>query len=155
MGRGKGRGGGRVWLPRGLASSPAARKLSANAFRVLLAFYEKRRMTRVKYGGRNHWEVANNGEIVFPYTDAQQRLGLAPASFTRAIDALVACGFIDIAEPGQPCARKPTQYAISDRWMKYGLPDFVAKERPKETRRYGFQRQSKRSRSPSRTEGQR
>ncbi|MFC1651315.1 hypothetical protein ACFL2X_07065 [Candidatus Latescibacterota bacterium] len=71
--------------------------------------------------------IRNNGEIVFTYDEAKE-YGLSKDVFTRSIDKLVQVGFLDIEKIGGN--RNPNNYALSDRWMKYGTSNFEEKIRP-------------------------
>jgi len=82
-------------------------------------------------GKRSGWEVANNNEIEFPYEEALKQYGLTAPRFKRAIDELVAKGFIDIAATGQGTFKVTTYYGISERWRLWGTADFVHAERPR------------------------
>ena len=91
--------------------------------------------------GKNAYEIVNNGEIEFRYTEALRRLGVrSDTTITNAIDALVGVGFIDIAQTGMGLKMYTTLYAISDRWRLYGTPEFKEATRPTCKRGYGFQK---------------
>ena len=81
--------------------------------------------------GRHGPVILNNGEIIFTYEEAKVMYGISHSRFNRAIDDLVAKGFIDIGQTGMGLHKMATGYAISERWRKYGTSEFVQKERPK------------------------
>jgi hypothetical protein len=61
----------------------------------------------------------------FPFSEAE-RYGCAPRTFYRVIEALMGNGFIDPIRKGGRNGGRDTAnvFRLSDRWQKYGLPDF-------------------------------
>ena len=90
--------------------------------------------------GKERWVIKNNGNIVFPYAEAENKFGITRPRFQRAIDQLVEHGFIDIVHSGGGMLRDISKYAISTRWMDYGTSKFIEKQRPKDTRGLGFKK---------------
>jgi len=127
-----------IYLVPDLIDSKAFRKLNGTALKVLIYFYRKRQLVRVGRKGKEIWTVKNNGEIVFPYTEAEKKYGLTKRRFRDALDNLIELGFIDIAHHGGGMMGDCTLYAISGRWRKYGTGQFIYKTRPKDTRGLGF-----------------
>ena len=115
--------------------------------KVLMEFYCRRQMQKVNKKSKR-WEIINNGEIVFPYRDAQKRFknengnSISTSTFARALDELVEKGFIDIKYSGGGMEGDISKYSISDRWKKYGTPEFVKKSRTKDTRKLGFKKKN-------------
>ncbi|MHC4120981.1 MAG: hypothetical protein ACYSWO_26120 [Planctomycetota bacterium] len=68
---------------------------------------------------------------MFTYHEAKNQYGITSPRFRRAIDELLARGFIDIAATGMGVHKVTTFYAISDRWRDYGTPRFQKSTRPK------------------------
>ncbi len=112
-----------------LLKSKAWFSLSGAAPAMYTLFLTKRRYE--KAGTRNNKQkvLVNGREITFYYREAQKNYGITQSRFTRAIDQLVDRGFIDIVEPGNGTARIGTKYGISERWRKYGTPEFVVHRR--------------------------
>ena len=81
--------------------------------------------------GKREKIILNNGEIIFTYDEAQNEYGITRPRFVRALDELIAKGFIDIAEIGGGVNKATTKYAISDRWRNYGTGKFEPASRPK------------------------
>lgn len=125
-----------IWVERELILSSAFRKLNARAMEVLLLFLYRRQWSRPSRKGK--WHITNNGEIVFPYKEAQKRFHIPRSTFTRAIDNLIKYGFIEIAHLGGGLIGDCTKYSISNRWKEFGTDKFVKKKRPKDTRGFGF-----------------
>ncbi len=115
----------RAWL-----KSPAFRQLSGTQKTVLFDFMMKRQLK--KYN--KHWEITNNGDIEYCYSEAEKK-GIPRSTFMKCIDALIANGFIDIAHSGSGGKKGDKNlYWISNRWEKWGSDSFVRKTRPKDGR---------------------
>lgn len=81
----------------------------------------------VKFG---HAEATTGRpESEFSYTEAQKLHGIARKSFARGLQELHALGLIDVVSKGGEWEANKwtsTVFRKSDRWRKYGTPDFVA-----------------------------
>ena len=122
----------KIWISKEILASDAFRSLSRVAHLVYLDFLAKRKMVaagRVRGGGRRNahtkWECVNNGEIQYPYSEAESQVGINRVGFRNAIDELQRKGFIDITHLGKG-GRKPkrgtgdsTLYLLDDRWREY------------------------------------
>jgi hypothetical protein len=131
-----------------LIESDAIRDLSGKwSLVVLIRFHQKARRKNPsrKKQGIHKMIITNNGEIVFPYSEAYE-LGIKSSkTFNRVIRELVEDkGFIDIAEFGNWYEKKPTKFAISNRWKWYGTPDYKKVEVPRQLPKgLGFQKSKK------------
>lgn len=115
-----------------LIKSKAWLNLNGTAKAVYLIFRTKCRMEKVRrQTGREPWSIANDGEIVFTYREAESKYKITQPRFSRAIDSLIEKGFIDIAKPGKPVAKEATLYAISERWRDDDTPTFKKAKRQK------------------------
>lgn len=115
-----------------LVKSEVWLSLSGTAMKVFLLFRTKCRMEKFRgKPGKRGPVILNNGEIVFSYREAQKKYGISASRFRRAIDELVAKGFIDIAHTGMGVHKVATWYAISERWRDYGTPQFKEVKWPK------------------------
>lgn len=88
--------------------------------------------------------ITNNGEIVFTYSEAKE-LGIKSSqTYYKVIRELVGDkGFIDIAEQGNWYEKKPTKFAISERWKRYGTDEYDSVEVPRILPKgLGFQKQN-------------
>lgn len=133
----------KMFISRGMILSPAFAALrTAAAHRVLLLFLSKCRVEKIRRpcSREKGWVVANNGDLTFSYREAREQHGISDGVFRRAIDELVGLGFIDIAHSGYGLHKDATLYAISDRWQRYGTPEFQAAERPKRAEKLGFKK---------------
>ena len=113
-----------VVVDRRILESKAYRDLDGKAAKVLMWFLARRQFVKLKGNKRQEWMQTNNGEIVFTYTEAEEKHGLSRQVFSRLIGDLIDKGFIDIASPGIGLAKAPTLYAISNRWQNYGTAEF-------------------------------
>ena len=128
-----------IYIPeRELLFSKAYLTLSGKAPQVYLIFLCKRKMVKLDRR-KNDWLIENNGKITFTYREAEE-LGISRQTFARAIDQLIEHGFIDIAKTGAGLYKAATFYAISERWKKFGTPDFEVQRRKKRRKHFGFQR---------------
>ncbi len=136
----------KMYVSRGMILSQAFASLrTPAAYRVLFVFLSKCRWEQVRRPCTREkvWTITNNGEIVFSYREAKERHGMTDGVFRRAIDELVAVGFIDVAHSGYGLMKDVTLYAVSDRWEHYGTPQFRQAERPKRTQKLGFRKGNK------------
>ncbi|MBC8180029.1 hypothetical protein H8E88_02790 [candidate division KSB1 bacterium] len=88
------------------------------------------------------WYIKNNGEIVYPYSEALSK-GLTETQFKDWIDELIEHGFLGISHQGQG-GRKPqngkgdiSKYFLSNRWENFGEDDFKPEKRRKKDKRGG------------------
>ena len=134
--------GKKIVIEREVYESAAFRRLTGTAIRIYLAFLGKRQTKKRKHPKKGeYWVILNNGEIEFPYKEAEGRYGIKQAAFRENRDLLVEMGFIDIAESGAGLYKSKTLYAISERWRKYGTPEFKQVKREKDSRRIGYQKE--------------
>ncbi|WP_319549131.1 hypothetical protein [Desulfogranum marinum] len=129
----------RIWFDNQVRRSSAYRSLSKWAMLVYLDFLSKRQMEQMKgrSGRSDSWIIKNNGEIVYPYSEAERK-GISRRNFCNAIDELIGQGFLDIAHQGSGGrAGDMTKYIIDDRWKEYGTLDFRPPKNPrkKDTRK--------------------
>ena len=121
-----------IVLEQSLVQSQAWFSLSGTAMIVFLIFRTKCRIDkRQSKPGKRGPVIINNGEIEFTYDEAETKFGIKRSRFKRAIDKLVARGFIDIAATGMGVHKVKTWYAISERWRDYGTPEFKEVKWPK------------------------
>ncbi len=134
----------KFFVPRSIVLSKAWLSLrTAAACQVYMIFRSKCRMEKVQakpMRREKEWCISNNGEIQFSYKEAEQTWGIKSGRFTRAIDDLIRVGLIDIAYSGFGLHKDVTLYAISDRWEKFGIDEFVVKKRQKRMQNLGFAR---------------
>jgi hypothetical protein len=123
-----------IYIERALLESAALKAIkSVHSVKMLLEFYSRRQMVGIKEqkGRGKRWVIANNGQIVFTYDDAEQLFGIKQATVSRCFDELYELGFVDVSEKARGLEKKPTLWAISDRWKAFGTVEFEKKKRPK------------------------
>jgi len=132
----------KAWRSLGEDSLRRPTALSSTCKDVYLAFLGKRQMVEDKRKrGKERWHISNNGEIVFTYVEAQEKHGICPSRFDRALDELVDKGFIDVADTGMGLYRMTTYFIIAERWRKYGTQEFQKVVRKKaHNLKVGFQK---------------
>jgi hypothetical protein len=119
-----------------LIESEAFLSLSGKAaMLVLIRFYQKaHRENRQSRKKGRAWarSIKNNGEIIFPYSEARE-LGIKSSrTFHKVIRELVEDkGFIDVAEAGNWYLKQATRFAISWRWERFGTPDYRTVKMPR------------------------
>ena len=127
-----------VYLEPDILASTAFAALNETEIRVLIRFYQKRQFATKPPGQRKRSkEILNNGDITFPYSEAKE-MGISASAFTRALDGLLARGFIDIAYSGEGMYRSVSRYAIATRWRLFGSEAFCHQVRRKRPRKVGF-----------------
>jgi DNA-binding PadR family transcriptional regulator len=94
-------------------------------------------MRYVKYGKKSEWVCENFDSISFTYIEANKKHGITKSRFSRAIDDLLAKGFITIKHKGGGYQHDKSVYALSDQWRLW-RPDIVFEERKKESVQRGF-----------------
>lgn len=119
-----------VLLPWDLLESKAFLELQgARAIRTLIRFYQKRTWIK-KRRGRPEF---NGAGLAFTYGEARE-LGISTGQFHAIIRRLYELGLIEIEHQGGGLARDYSRFAISDRWRRYGTPEFEHKEKPRSCR---------------------
>jgi len=115
-----------------MIKSTAFRSLNKWSLLVLFDFYSKRQPREVKRSGRESgWFIENNGDIVFPYSEAERR-GISRRNFRNAIDELILKGFLDINHRGGGGRKGDvTTYFIDERWQHYGTEKFEPAKKPR------------------------
>jgi hypothetical protein len=126
-----------TWIERTLFRSKAYLSLKGCAPQVLLLFYGKRHMKRIKHGKREEWVCTNGDELSFTYIEAEKEYGITKARFSRAIGELLAKGFISIAHRGGGYKQDKSIYALSDNWVLW-QPGRIFETRKKQNVQRGF-----------------
>jgi hypothetical protein len=126
----------KIYITKELLNSCAYRSLSRIALLIYQDFLAKRIMKVVKRNKRKLWVIENNGELIYPYSEAVEN-GFTKAQFRSAIDELQQKGFIDITHQGKG-GRKPakgtgdvSKYMIDERWRDYNTMEFKPPRKPR------------------------
>ena len=123
----------KIYITKEMLNSKAYRSLSRVAMLLLQDFLAKRILKR---GSKKRWFVENNGEIIFPFSEAVEK-GYSRAQFRNGFDELQSKGFLDITHRGKG-GRKPLKghadcstYLIDNRWKQHGTPEFKPARKPR------------------------
>lgn len=129
-----------IVLDRALVTSKAYLSLGGFAPQVLMLFYCRRRLEKLGRKGKRRWVCVNSNDIEFTYLEAKKRFGITNSRFTRAIDDLIAKGFIEIFHHGGCYQKDKTKYKLSERWRSFNTPEFSAVSRPKDPVKRGYRK---------------
>lgn len=132
--------GGFYW-ERKLYQSDAFLSLSKNAMKLLISLMDARKRTRgadkAKKRGKRVPEFINLDRIIMPYTVLNKTYQMHDDAISRAIDELLAKGFIAITKQGGTGKHTPTLYALIEDFKTWEK-GIVYRTRPKDVRR-GYQ----------------
>jgi len=119
--------------------SPAYMALTGKSPQVLGLIFAKRQIVKIKgKPGRGKTKVIeNNGEIALTYQEAEQ-YGIKIQQYSRALDQLVAFGWIDVQVIGIGAGRAKNLFTVSQRWRNFGRDDFEYVQRQKRIQPHRF-----------------
>lgn len=129
-----------------LIESDAFMDLSGKAAITCLIRFHQKAYKKKKDGRKKGYKnlvITNNGEIIFTYGEAQE-LGIkSTATFYKVVRELVEDkGFIDMSVSGNWYHKEPNKFAISERWKRYGTPQYERIEIPRQLPKgIGFKKQ--------------
>jgi len=108
--------------------------LSASALRTLLRSLQKRKFGKEKVHGKKRTVYYNDG-FIFPYCEAAF-LKIGTTQHWKNIKKLIEVGFWDLIYQGGWYQKNEKEkdysvYKLSERWEKYGTPDFQEVIKPK------------------------
>lgn len=127
-----------TWFEREMFESKAFIALRGFAPQLLVLFLAKRHFeNHALKKGKIKRVCVNCDSIYFTYIEAKQKYGVTKARFTRAIDELLAKGFIAIVHRGGAYQKDKTIYGLSDKWLNW-QPKMVFEVRQKESVKRGF-----------------
>lgn len=127
---------GGTFVNRDLYTSRAFLALGGSASKIYLLFLDKRMMRRLGRKGKERWTCINHDNITLTYKELENH-GFSKSQIVKALDELLAKGFIKIKEPGGAYRQHKTVYAISDKWRSWRDGD-VIRRRKRDVKR-GFQ----------------
>jgi hypothetical protein len=126
-----------TWFEREMFESQAFISLKGFAPQLLVLFLSKRQFQKHGRKGKEKKVCINCDSIPFTYIDAQKKYGVTKSRFSRAIDELLAKGFITIVHTGGGYKQDKTIYALSNAWIHW-RSGVVIETRKKETVKRGF-----------------
>ena len=114
----------KIYILKEILESDAYRSLSKSAMLIYQDFLAKREFREVGKGKNKRWEMVNNGEIVYPFSEAEKK-GFSRQTYNNSLIELQVKGFIDIThrgKGGRPPAKGTgdmTKFWIDNRWRDY------------------------------------
>lgn len=119
----------RLILSKKMLRSKAFIKLTGAAKQILIELYTRLKLENYKPHNNSRissqrFFASNNGKLVLSYKSIHKQFGYSTATISKAIDRLVANGFIEIAELGIGAKRISHKIALIKNWEKYGTDEF-------------------------------
>jgi hypothetical protein len=135
---------GGIFIERELYQSEVFNSLGGVALRVLIAFLDKRKRENASKAFdrkrvRRKPKFINLDSIILTYGELEKKYGVIPQSATRAIDELLAKGFIEIRFQGGAYKNVKSVYAIVDKWLLWTKNSAPFSERKKDRVHRGYQ----------------
>jgi hypothetical protein len=128
-----------TWIERELFKSRAYMALRGCAPQVLTIFLGKRYFRSGGKKDRTERECTNCDSLTFTYIEAQKKYGITIPRLTRALNELLAKGFITCRYQGGGYKQDKSLYGLSERWH-WWRPGTVFEKREKETVQRGFRK---------------
>jgi hypothetical protein len=134
---------GGIFLERELYQSEAFLSLGKNAIKILIALLDNRQREKPseakdKKGNKRKPQFINLGRLEVPYGTLEKVYNINRSSIPRAIDELLAKGFINISHHGGACKHDKTRYALSDNYLLWTPRIKPFEVRPKREK-HGYQ----------------
>jgi hypothetical protein len=127
-----------TWVERELFESKAFLALRGVSPQVLILLLGKRQFRKIGGKGKRQKMVCSNCDSIhLTYIEAWEKYGISKPRFARAIDELLAKGFISIKHKGGTFKNDKSIYALSDNWCLW-RPGSVFETREKDTVQRGF-----------------
>jgi hypothetical protein len=134
---------GGTFIYREMYESRAFLNLGGFAPQLLVLFLGKRWFEKTGgKKGKGERVCVNGKDIRFTYIEAQNKYGITKSRFSRAIDDLLAKGFITVIHPGGGYKQDKAVYGLSENW-RHWLPGTVFEARKRERIKRGFCRPKK------------
>ncbi len=134
--------GGFYW-GRELYQSAAFLSLNKNAMKILIAFMDNRKVIKNNSpkGKRKKYEFSNLDNLKLPYALFEKTYGVSRSNIPKALDDLLAKGFLKIVYRGGTCRHDGSVYALSDNFLlwKPGAKPFEIRDKGN---RKGYQGQN-------------
>ena len=117
--------------------SKAFLSLSGFAPQLLVLFLSKRQFQKVGPKGKEKNMCINCDSLRFTGIEAKKKYGITKSRFIRAIDELLAKGFITVVHKGGGYKQDQSIYALTETWRLW-QPGTVFETRNKENIQRGF-----------------
>lgn len=126
-----------TWIEREMFESGAYLALTGFAPQLLTLTLAKRQFENHSRKGKQKRICINCDKLNITYTEFKNRYGISQPRMTRAIDQLLAKGFLSIVYPGGTFRQDKAVYALSTNWIIW-KPGMVFETREKENIERGF-----------------
>lgn len=142
LNRRKAKSGG-IFIERELYQSEAFLSLGKNAIKVLFALLDNRkqepqRKAKNKKSGKQKPKFINLNSLEIPYGTLEKVYKINRSSIPKAIDELLAKGFIKIIYHGGACKHDKSKYALSDNYL-FWTPNTAPFEMRSKREKHGYQ----------------
>lgn len=133
-----------TYIEADILESQAYLSLSGIAPQVLFLFLLKRQFEKVggKKNGKQKKTCVNPNSLSLTYIEAKEKYGITQPRLTRAIDDLLAKGFLTSIRQGGAYQQDKSIYGLSDKWQLW-RPSTVFEIRRREPVRRGFRKPKK------------
>nr|MBC8360920.1 hypothetical protein [Candidatus Desulfatibia profunda] len=127
----------KTWIDTELILSPAFISLSGFASTLLLILFTKRKFNRIGIKKSKKYVCVNCNSLNISYVEYENSYGITQPRLTRAIDDLLAKGFLECKHAGGACKQDKSVYAFSDQWVLW-QPGMIIFTRLKDGIKRGF-----------------
>jgi len=130
-----------TYIEADLLESQAYLSLSGIAPQILSLFLLKRQFEKVggKKGSKPKKVCINANSLSLTYIEAKEKYGITQPRLTRAVDDLLAKGFLTSIRRGGAYQQDKSIYGLSDNWRLW-RPGMVFETRKKEPVKRGFRK---------------
>jgi hypothetical protein len=121
-----------IWLEADMFYSEAFNCLKTSGIKTLMRCLQKRKWET----GRKKKAIYTNEGFIFPYAETKALNICGDTQFCENIKKLIEVGFLDVVHQGGWYQKHEKEkdysvYKLSERWRKYGTPEFEEVEKPK------------------------
>ncbi len=131
-----------TWIEREMFESKAFHALQGFAAQLLILVLAKRQFVRHGRKGREKRVCTNCDKLNITYVEFKNKYGITQPRMTRALDQLLATGFLSIVYQGGTYRQDKAVYSLSDNWRIW-QPGMTFESRKKESVERGFCRPKK------------
>jgi hypothetical protein len=128
---------GGTFIEREMFESRAFLSLKGFAPQLLILILGKRQFATHGRKGKQKRVCINCDKLNITYTEFKNKYGITQPRMTRAIDQLLAKGFLSIVNPGGTFRQDKAVYKLSDNWTLW-RPGMVFESRERESVARGF-----------------
>ena len=128
---------GKIWIERTMIESKAYLSLTGFAPQLLTLVLGKRQFDKQGRKGKEKWICINEDSINITYPEFERKYGITQPRLTKAIDALLAKGFLSRVYPGGLYRHDKARFALIDKW-RWWTPGVIFEVREKEQVERGF-----------------